>query len=165
MLVWNGPQLDPRLWRKSKVLSPLYTSVGKPGSAIAGWSQVLSWAYNALKRNTTRNIVLKLCFQAAMYHTWRERNNWLHLKPPMSAQALTVLVKQEVTSRILGLPKIRRNCDISFLFSSTASSWGPCGYLEFTDPSMLIAFSELWSWNNSEGYDGSLSYNTQGWIA
>lgn len=93
----------------SKVWTNVYDAIRKAGHAPVGWENFLTWAFTALKRNTSLNLIVKLGVSSCIYHIWVERNCRLHDGIPCSAVALSLLILQDLRDRVTGIPWLKKN--------------------------------------------------------
>lgn len=90
--------------------STVMLKVRKTGLFPSTWHQLVVWGFHALKRKIVRNLIVKLAFQACVYHTWKERNSRVHTHVAQSEVAIISLVMHDVPNRLQSLSKpIYRN--------------------------------------------------------
>lgn len=80
----------------------------KAGPPFSSWDLFLCWAQVALKRNTAKNIVIKLAINTFIYHIWVEKNSRLHGGVPSSAHSTIQTILQDIRGRISGIPRLRK---------------------------------------------------------
>lgn len=100
----------------SQVWQVVIAPLGKPFSSSPTRSSIINWGYSALKRSTVVNTVLKLAFEASIYHIWRERNARMFASTMSDYSAVASAVKHDLECRILGIAKL--------LNASKGTAWG-----------------------------------------
>lgn len=82
------------------------------------WHLLFSGGIKALRRSTVINIVIKLIFQASIYHIWMERNARIFSHMSKSSSLVISLALQDVYHRAQSLPKVRGACQTLATFSA-----------------------------------------------
>lgn len=78
----------------------------RKSGVITSDKHVLIWGINALKRGTARNLIIKLVFQACIYHIWKEQNRRTHTQVCQSGDSIILIIIQDIASRIQSLPAL-----------------------------------------------------------
>jgi hypothetical protein len=65
------------------------------------WDEVAIWSITTMKGSTLGSSVRKLCFGAAVYHLWLQRNALIHGKTPRTEEQIISRIRWEVRSRVM----------------------------------------------------------------
>lgn len=115
--------------------------MGKSGHLIFNWKAVIEWGISALKRNTAKKLVVKLMFQASIYHIWSERNTRFHSQILRYADAVLQIVLHDVWLKIQRIPRV-------LALYSNLLVWIVFEILSDEDWSWRnLIFSYRWSWS------------------
>jgi hypothetical protein len=65
------------------------------------WDEVAIWSITAMKGSTLESSIWKLCFGAAVYHLWLQRNALIHEITPRTEEQIISRIRWEVRSRVM----------------------------------------------------------------
>lgn len=85
-------------------------SFGKSFDPSVAWASLVHWGCFVLKRQIVINCILKMAFQAIIYHLWRERNARIFTSDIKVPSVIVSAVLSDLTYRFLGLPKFKVAC-------------------------------------------------------
>ncbi|GKV16257.1 hypothetical protein SLEP1_g26925 [Rubroshorea leprosula] len=84
------------------------------------WQGLLHWMGKKVSRKSLQNTLVKLAWNAAVYHTWRERNRRIHQKHFKAEDEIVYEVQFDVRCKILGFAQPKS----SPLPMNIAKQWG-----------------------------------------
>ena len=90
------------------------------GRDVLGWSYELKWAIQKLKGKALISIVLKVGWNAFIYHVWRERNNRWFKQIEEEKEHIMEKIKEVVRHRTAKL----RNVATDLVNMALHRSWG-----------------------------------------
>jgi len=79
------------------------------------WDDIVVWSLKVLQGKSLRAVLGRLCFGAAVYHIWKQRNDLLHNNTPRTEEAILNRVRWEARARIVAKGKIshfRKNMNL-----------------------------------------------------
>ncbi|GKV32308.1 hypothetical protein SLEP1_g40922 [Rubroshorea leprosula] len=118
----NEPETIEHLFFKCSYTQKIWKTL----SAMAGipltnsWQGLLHWMGKKVSRKSLQNTLVKLAWNAAMYHTWRERNKRIHQKHFKADDEIVYEVQFDVRCKILGFARPKS----SPLPMDIAKQWG-----------------------------------------
>lgn len=83
-----------RIWRS--IISDCLVS-----NPPTGWDDVVLWSVAELQGRSLKSCVCKLCFGAAVYHLWLQRNVLLHGKTLRTEEQIVSRIRWKVRTRVL----------------------------------------------------------------
>jgi hypothetical protein len=79
------------------------------------WDDIVVWSLKVLQGKSLRAVLGRLCFGAAVYHIWKQRNDILHNNTPQTEEAILTRVRWEARAKIVAKGKIshfRKNMNL-----------------------------------------------------
>jgi ribonuclease HI len=116
VLCWAGKESDNHLFFKCYFSFQLWSQVAKrcfEGLFHASWKDIVNKIQKEFAADTTDNIIIKLAFQASVYHVWMERNQ---RRFQNKANSITMLIDRIFTEVHNKVQSLSSRCQVSNSF-------------------------------------------------
>jgi hypothetical protein len=68
---------------------------------LVSWNSIVQWSMVSMKGKKLQAIARKLCFAAAVYNLWLNKNALLHGRTPKTEDGILIKIRWEVKSRLI----------------------------------------------------------------